>query len=268
MSVGDSVWFIGGLALISACSACGSKTTSEGAGADARRAELAATPSLDRGTTDLSPNFSSTTLGGQTTILAILGDRLLADLLTHPTIELAPSEHLVAVVGGTRTALEEQIALVPGTDVLHTQYTVILPINDPGTLVIELDRADGSILTSTLNVFAPFQFATPPPHEVTSGDLVSFTLTPAGGEARTGHWSTWCDATADSVYVSVYYSQVSVDAQGNGILRYDIHLDCDAHLRVLLDGGGSYDPKFFNANEPSMPPPAAYRALDTSIHSY
>ena len=68
--------------------------------------------------------------------------------------------------------------------------------------------------------------------------------------------------------MSIDDSRVSVDAQGNGMLRYDIHLDCDAHLRVLLDGGGSYDPKFFNANEPSMPHPAAYRALDTSIHSY
>jgi hypothetical protein len=157
---------------------------------------------------------------------------------------------------------------VPGHGYFHTQYTATLPTNDPGTFAIELDRADGSILTSTLNVFSPFQFATPPTHEVTSGDLVTFALTPAAGEARTGYWSTWCDTTADAVYVSIYDSGVTVDDQGNGTLLYDIHLGCDAHLRVLLDGGGSYDPTFFSTNQQAAPHPAGYRALDTSIRSY
>lgn len=232
--------------------------------------EIFVTPSDQRATADMVPEFSIEAAAGEQHVVAILHDRLETDRI----IQLTPTEHLFAVFGGGRVPLAEETYALPGYEspmLLATRYTLMLT-TDAQQVGIEFDRADGSIVTSTVKVPARFVIASAPPSDIKLGDTVTFAISPAPGADTWGYWDAWCDASpAELIYDGnaggVY---VAPDGQGNGQIgdvRYGTSNDCVAQLQIKLRALGDYDPAFgSNVGPITSTHPMGLQDVELGVH--
>jgi hypothetical protein len=232
--------------------------------------ELFVTPSDQRATADIVPEFSIEAAAGEQYVLAILHDRLETDRI----IQLAPTEHLFAVVGGGRVPLVEETYALPGYEnpmLLATRYTRMLT-TDAQRVAIELDRADGSVLTSTINVPARFAISSPPPASIKLGDTVTFAISPAPGADTWGYWDAWCDASPSALIYDGNAGGVYVGPDGQGTsqigdVRYGTSNDCAAQLQIKLRALGDYDPAFGSNTGPiTSTHPMGLQDVEVGVH--
>ncbi|MBV8757210.1 MAG: hypothetical protein JO257_08050 [Deltaproteobacteria bacterium] len=233
-------------------------------------AERLVTPSDQRAIADIVPAFSIEAAAGEQHVVAILNDRLETDR----TLELTPTEHLFAVVGGGRVPLVEETYELPGYEnpvFLATRYTTTLT-TDARQVRIEFDRADGSIVTSTLNVPARFAIASPPPPNIKLGDTVAFSISPAPGAESWGYWEAWCDTNPNQLITDGNNDQVYVAPDGKGTsqiggVRFGATNDCMAQLRIRLWALGDYDSAFGSRVGPvTSTHPMGLQDVEVGVH--
>jgi hypothetical protein len=214
---------------------------------------IAVTPSSERATSDIVPQFIAEGADGELRIEAMLFDRLVDEadsaVVDENTVELATPERLVAVIGDARVPLVGELFPVPGIKsptVLWARYTATIADDGPLDLAIDFERADGTTLRSTMHVVAPFAVSALP-ESLKIGDRISFRVSPAPGADTWGSWDASCDATPDqTIYADDTSVHVAADGTGTlqlGSLRTS-NADCAAHLRIRLYGGGAYDSAF------------------------
>jgi hypothetical protein len=228
------------------------------------------TPSDQRATADIVPAFSNQAAAGEQHVVAILNDRLETDRI----IQLTPTEHLFAVVGGGRVPLVEETYALPGFEnptFLATRYTTTLT-TDAEQVGIEFDRADGSIVTSTVKVPARFAIASPPPPNIKLGDTVTFAISPAPGADSWGYWGAWCDTSPAQLITDGNNDQVYVapDGRGNsqiGSVHFGTNNDCMAQLQIKLWALGDYDSAFGSRLGPvTSTHPIGLQDVEVGVH--
>jgi hypothetical protein len=211
---------------------------------------IAVTPSNQRATSDIVPQFFADGSGSELNLDIQLFDRLEQDQDPQPAIELSANEHLYAVVGQTRVRLIGELYPVPGfgaPSILWQRYTATIPAAPE--VAIEFARADGSVVTSTIDAPAAFVISSPPPPDMRMGDQVTFAISPAPDSQSWARWDAWCDATPDQLISSSGYDVVEVAADGEattqlGVADYGYATDCAAQLQVMVYAYGHYDPAF------------------------
>lgn len=234
---------------------------------------LAVTASDQRATSDIVPQFLAEALAGQIKVTALLGDRLERDELPGPSIRLTSTEHLFAVIGDTRVPLVEEQYPVPGFSgsILWTRYVATI-VGETQQFVIEFDRADGTVVTSTMRVPARFAITSAPSADIKLGDTVTFVISPPPGANTSGYWDAWCDATPDELIYDANRGSVDVAADGQGRsqigdVRYGTGKNCAAQLQIKLRGLGDYDPGFgSNVGPATSTHPMGLQDVDVGVH--
>jgi hypothetical protein len=218
------------------------------------------TPSDQRATADIVPDFEADAASGTVHVVAMLDDRLDGSR----SIELSSTEHLYAVIGSTRTPLVGELYLEPSSaHVLWARYTATVPVGDIRYLSIEFDRADGTTVSSTITMPAEFTISGLPAN-IKMGDMVTFQVAPSPGVWTYGYWDAWCDATPTDIISDGNYGEVSVSPDGKGTYQFGEQKpsdkNCAGTIRVRLGGSGVYDPAF----APTSSAPVGYQAVTSS----
>jgi hypothetical protein len=257
-----------GFALIAAASGCAQQVSPPSA-------VVAVTASDQRATGDLVPQFTAEAAAGELHVVAMLGDRLKMDAFPGPSIQLTATEHLYAVIGTSRVPLVEELYAVPGFEgptILWTRYVATVAVGDLQSFAIELDRADGTIVSSTVRLPARFAIASPPPSNIKTGDSVAFAISPVPGADSWGYWDAWCDATPSDLIVDGNYDDVYVSADGQGrfqlgATRSNTSKDCAAQLRIRLYALGDYSPAFgSNVGPTTVTHPTGLQDVEVGVH--
>jgi len=257
-----------GVALVATVSGCAQQVA-------APAPVVAVTPSDQRATGDMVPDYYAEAAAGQLHVVAMLGDRLEQDAFPGPSIQLAPTEHLYVVIGTTRVPLAEELYAIAGFEnpsILWARYTATIAVDDPQQLAIELDRADGSVVTSTLKVPARFAVTSAPASSVKMGDTVTFAIAPAPRADTWGTWDAWCNSAPTDLIYDGNYDDIYVSAAGQGTFqlgaaRSGTDQDCAAQLQLKLRALGDYAAEFGQPTGPiTTTHPMGLQDVEVGVH--
>jgi hypothetical protein len=195
------------------------------------------TPSSSRATSDLVVDASAISDGTRTTVTVELRARD-----DGSSIELVDGDQLMARIGHVVVGMPERLY----TDVPRTtraRYQLAQDIGNPGTVMVELQRPDGSTPRITITVPPAFSVAAPLPTEMVRYEHVAFSVDPAPGEDRFGTATfDGTDLAPTGVYIDRFGQGSFVVGEGDGKLA----APTDTTLSLEVEADGTFDPAFGN----------------------
>jgi len=212
------------------------------------------TPSEARDTGNLVFFASAAVVEGETWIEMRLADRL----EDGRAVQLSGDDHFIAVVNGVR---HDPVELVDNVNsYLKPKYLVIAATGDPGTIDIQLERAGGAFVTSTVRVPAAYEITTRPNDELKRGDRVSFAIAPPPQMERPGFANWQC---ASNTWIDPYTIAKTFFVEPDGIVEFFLAADydkrdnlgsddCDGFIVIMLKAEGAFDPAFAASSTPPV----------------